>query len=73
MGFVKMRTYLVIGQVIQKTVIDVNEKGVEAAAVAAVGVSLRIVPIEVDPRSPQSCLTTASLEVAKCDRAIMKH
>jgi len=40
---------LIITKVIQKTVIDVNEKGVEAAAVTAVGVSVTSMPEPEDP------------------------
>ena len=42
-------TKLIITKVIQKTVIDVNEKGVEAAAVTAVGVGLTSIPVPEDP------------------------
>lgn len=40
---------LIITKVIQKTVIDVNEKGVEAAAVTAVGVGLTAMPAPETP------------------------
>jgi len=40
---------LIISQVIQQTVLDVNEKGLEAAAVTAVGVSMTSMPPPDDP------------------------
>ena len=40
---------LIISKVIQKTSIDVNEKGLEAAAVSAVGVGVTSMPAPVDP------------------------
>jgi len=40
---------LIITQVIQKTVIDVNEKGVEAAAVTAMSVGVTSMPVPEDP------------------------